>query len=195
MLKYILTNDISQTALSTHYVIFGLPLMVNNFNTLIKEIEFLPYKITHIKFRYFNNSKIICIKYFKPSATYNDRVSKLTNAIFKITPDIQNDIYNLFIYKNEKEELYDIAHIPDYKTSVLMNKLFRNIKENDNLDAIEESDDETEFENSCENKYVYLNRSFKMKCEYNNKFKKWTPISLANNNEQIVPLSSLNAYR
>jgi superfamily II DNA/RNA helicase len=40
---------------------------------------------------------------------------------------------------------YDVAFIPDYSTSVMMNKLFRNIKENQNLDALEESDDEEEF--------------------------------------------------
>jgi hypothetical protein len=67
-----------------------------------------------------------------------------------------------------------------------MNKLFRNIKENDNLDAIEESDNEEEFEDSREDKYVYLDRSFKMVCEYNNKFKRWVPISLAGEKDRIV---------
>ena len=41
---------------------------------------------------------------------------------------------------------YDIACIPDYKTSVMMNSLFRDIKENRNLDFLEESDSEEEFE-------------------------------------------------
>ena len=43
-----------------------------------------------------------------------------------------------------------IAAIPDYKTSVLLNKVFRNIKENDNLDALEESDNEDEFEKNLQ---------------------------------------------
>jgi hypothetical protein len=62
-----------------------------------------------------------------------------------------------------------------------MNKLFRNIKENANLDALEESDDEAEFENDKEDKFVFLDKSYKMVCQFNNKFKKWVPISLANN--------------
>lgn len=37
----------------------------------------------------------------------------------------------------------------------MMNKLFRKIKENDNLDSIEESDDELEFEDQREDKYVF----------------------------------------
>ena len=61
----------------------------------------------------------------------------------------------------------------------MMNKLFRKIKENDDLDKLEESDDEEEFENSNLDKFVYLDNSFKMLCNYNNKFKKWTPIKLA----------------
>ena len=191
-LKYILSNDISQTAITNKYIIFGLPLMSRDFNTLIKEIEFLPYKINHIKYRYFTNPKILYIKYFKPGANYNSNANDrnyngtandrngISNSttVFKITPHVQNDIYNLFIYKNGKEEFYDIAYIPDYKTSVMMNKLFRNIKENANLDTLEESDDEEEFENEGIDKFVYLNRSFKMNCQYNQKFKKWYPVSV-----------------
>ena len=45
-----------------------------------------------------------------------------------------------------------------------MNSLFRNIKENIDLDKLEESDDEDEFENISDDKYVDLNKSFKMKC-------------------------------
>jgi hypothetical protein len=188
-LKYILTNDISQTAITDKYVIFGLPLMSQEFNTLIKDIEFLPYKIIQIKYRYFSNPKILYIKYFKPRASYNNQTNnnqtnnnqtnnKNATTVFKVTPNIQNDIYNLFSCKNDKEEFYDIAYIPDYKTSVMMNTLFRNIKENSSLDKLEESDDEEEFENEKIDKFVYLNRSFKMNCHYNQKFKKWYPISL-----------------
>ena len=127
------------------------------------------------------------MKYFPPgSKSQLKQHQKQANnsykeSIFKVMAQIEPDIYDLFIYKNGEYEYYDVACIPDYKTSVMMNKLFRNIKENDNLDAIEESDTEEEFENSKEDKYVYLDKSFKMKCEYNHKFKKWTPISLLGN--------------
>ena len=106
-------------------------------------------------------------------------VKQLSNAIFNVTPDIQSDIYNLFSFKDGKEEFYDCAFIPDYETSKLMNNIFRNIKENANLDALEESDDEDEFENDRVDKYVYLDRRFKMNCQFNYKFKKWVPISMA----------------
>jgi hypothetical protein len=67
-----------------------------------------------------------------------------------------------------------------------MNRLFRNIKENQNLDALEESDDETEFQNENDDKFVFLDKSFKMNCVYNPKFKKWMPVSLAARSERVV---------
>lgn len=191
LFKTILSTEISQTALNNQFIIFGLPLMMQDFRILLREIEVLPYKISQIKFYssrlpYCNN--IYTMNYYKMSSNKNTSQNELqlSNAIFKITPDIQNDIYNLFVYKNGREEFYDIAFVPDYKTSVLMNNLFRNIKENKNLDALEESDEENEFENDKLDKYVYLDRSFKMNCQYNSKFKKWVPISVANKNERIV---------
>ena len=148
---------------------------------------------------YFNSKKILAVKYYKPNSNNSYGINKNTveknnktnKAIFKVSPQIQCDIYNLFVYKDGKEEFYDIAFIPNYNTSVLMNKLFRNIKENQNLDALEESDDEVEFENENEDKYVFLDRSFKMNCQYNHKFKKWVPVSLAPKDCRIIPLNLL----
>ena len=37
---------------------------------------------------------------------------------------------------------HGICNIPDINTSKMMNNLFRDIKENNNLDTLEESDDE-----------------------------------------------------
>jgi len=108
-------------------------------------------------------------------------------TVFLIRPDIQDDIYNLYCLNNNlKEEQHGIAHIPNYTTSVMMNKLFRNIKENANLDALEESDDEEEFENENIDKFVHLDKSYKMECQYSHKFKKWTPIKLADETNAIV---------
>ena len=121
----------------------------------------------------------------------NGNKCKIANAIFKVMADIEPDIYNLFIYKDGSEEYYDMAFIPTYKLSVMMNSLFRNIKENNYLDAIEESDDELDFEDKREDKYVYLDKSILMKCEYNYKFKRWTPIEIANKDNKIISFNTL----
>ena len=60
----------------------------------------------------------------------------------------------------------------------MMNTLFRKIKENDNLDALEESDDEDEFENDHADKFVSLETNYLMNCKFNHRFKKWVPVCI-----------------
>lgn len=115
----------------------------------------------------------------------NTNMNKL--IIFNVKPDLQNDIYNLYCIENNEEKFYNVAYIPDFKTSVMMNKLFRNIKENDNLDLLEESDDEEEFQNENLDRFVDLNKSLYMICKFNYKFKKWYPIK-----EYLVSNNKLN---
>ena len=109
------------------------------------------------------------------SNNHINRTQGKVYKIFTVKPDIQNDIYSLC---SPLGNFIEYACIPDYKTSIMMNKLFRNIKENTCLDYLEESDDETEFENSNIDKFVYLDKTYKMNCEYNYKFKKWIPVSV-----------------
>jgi hypothetical protein len=102
------------------------------------------------------------------------KVERVKESVFTVKPDLQNDIYHLY----EGDKYHAVALIPDYKTSVMMNKLFRNIKENANLDALEESDDEDEFEDDRDDQFVFMDKSYKMVCAYNHKFKKWAPVRL-----------------
>jgi hypothetical protein len=106
----------------------------------------------------------------------NVKINKETKQenIFIVKPDIQNDIYHLYL----DNEYKGVACVPDYKTSVMLNNLFRNIKENVDLDTLEESDNEEEFENSNIDKFVYLERNYKMICNFNKKYKKWVPIKV-----------------
>jgi hypothetical protein len=95
---------------------------------------------------------------------------------FWVTADLQSDIYHL----HDPQNLYmvDFAYIPNYRISVFMNNLFRNIKENQNIDAIEESDDEDDFYDTRFDKYVIANKRCFMECVYNKKFKRWMPLRL-----------------
>jgi len=55
----------------------------------------------------------------------------------------------------------------------MMNSLFRNIKENRNLDALEESDDEDD----ALIPLVDLNKWARMSCAFIARFKRWQPIT------------------
>jgi hypothetical protein len=95
---------------------------------------------------------------------------------FVLKPDAQNDIY--YVLHGNNDTITDttmIAHIPNYKVSVMMNSIFRNIKENRNLDALEESDDEDEPDDHV----LDANKCVRMTCVFNNRFKRWQPCDCA----------------
>lgn len=187
-----LKNDAKQVAYNNNYVVFGLPIISNsneNINNTLKTD--VKYKIHSIQYYKLNQASSFFSLQFDKFNVKQELVKQLESVnipkyiVLEVRPDIQNDIYNLYCLDNL---FCGIACIPDYKTSVMMNKIFRVIKENFNLDKLEESDDEDEFENPNIDKFVYLDKAIKMKCYYNKKFKKWIPTEIA----QDKQLSSID---
>jgi len=205
--KTIYSSELKQKFFFEGAVIFGLPLISNLFQNVVGTIELLPYKIMYIQFRNSTGDARIYNMVYTKQNQFDRTTQQISGPrndlkreiVFKITPDIQNDIYHLHYYdpqinKESTENIFDVAYIPDYKTSVMMNKLFRNIKENANLDALEESDDEAEFEDDRPDKFVFLDKTYNMVCVWNNKFKKWTPIRLAQKGDKIITKKELAYY-
>jgi hypothetical protein len=126
-------------------------------------------------------------------ANYNKPQYRDTRpTVFVIQADLQCDIYRLYAYgSNRSLVYYGPAAIPDYHTSVFMNGVFRKIKENRNLDYIEESDDEDEFENTDETRFVDLEKREMMECVFNYKFKKWVPLRVVKQGHLVVHISKL----
>ena len=202
LFKTIYSSELKQKYYFERSTIFGLPVISNLFQTIVGTSELLPYKIKYIQFRNNKDSKICNMVYTKQN-TFDRTTQQISGPrtdlkreiVFKIKPDIQNDIYHLHYYDNNNtDNIFDVAYIPDYKTSVMMNKLFRNIKENANLDALEESDDEDEFEDDRPDKFVFLDKVYNMVCVWNSKFKKWAPIRLAQKGDKIITKRELAYY-
>ena len=82
------------------------------------------------------------------------------------------------LYNPSDNTLIGTAMVPTYKSSVFLNGLFRNIKENANLDLLEESDDEDEFENAELDKFVNLDKTILMECVFLKRFQKWQPVKV-----------------
>ena len=113
-------------------------------------------------------------------------------TVFVVRADIQFDIYRLFAYGGNKSEVYyGVACIPNYKTSVMMNRLFRRIPENECLDAAEESEDEADFENVEPDKYVDLAKELMMEFRFHLKWKKWVPVRVVDRRQKVVHISQL----
>jgi hypothetical protein len=151
-------------------------------NSLFKETSLLSYKISCFHYISHNyNTEIKSISYQKVHQISGPekevKREKVMAFVFKVKPDLQNDIYHLY---TADDHYVGVGYISNYNNSVMMNKLFRNIKENQNLDALEESDDEEEFQDDRIDKYVYLDREINMACTFNHKFKKWEPLRVAN---------------
>jgi hypothetical protein len=199
-----LFNNVSQISLNKYNLILGLPIISNDYSKLISDISSLNYKIVCIKpinLNLYNlnlNFKINVtgngigiynVNGNGNSNRTNQYRNKTTNAItkdicvFNVLADIEPDIY--LLTTNDESSFQRTAFIPNYKCSVMMNNIFRNIKENDNLDLLEESDSEDEFENIEDDKFVNINKKIIMECQYNIKFKKWIPNKIVETDKKI----------
>jgi len=193
LLRSIFATDIKQAGYNNLFVIFGVPMMKTSYVDMMKEIDALPYKIKYIQYQNFENTNVNDVILTLYKKKHYIEYAKITKRfIFNVKPDMQYDIYHLYI---ENQEYYDVAYIPDFKTSVMMNSIFRNIKENRNLDLLEESDNEDEFEDDNIDKYVFLNKECKMECIYNDKFKRWAPIKVVDDLENVMTKKELLHFK
>ena len=193
-------TDIRQLSYCKYTLIFALAIIQETYDTTLAAISQASYRIASVEYIQFNKPKTISTcnissfsKIIYPIQnpiqnpirnTYHTKSAP--EAIFKVKASIEEDIYNLYFYDNaSSDNFHNIAFINTYKKSVFMNTLFRNIKENKNLDLLEESDDDEDFENISEDKYIDINKSLNMRCVYNVRFKKWEPLEVSNTNKII----------
>lgn len=174
----IFKNYLQQKAYNNNFIIFGLPFIDSKLNNVFSKIKEMPYSVSNITF--YDNYKSKNIGYL-----INKQHNYIDN-IFKVKADIEQDIYSLYCKGHKCDCFYGYAGIFDYKTSVMMNNYYRKIKENKNLDLLEMSDDEEEFENIEDDKFVNLKKILYIKCRFNRKFKKWQPIEIVNFGEKLL---------
>ena len=148
------------------FLMFGVPYMANNIDDLYKNKN-IPYVVYSYQCRNF--------KKLSPYLNFITERSLTNNyATLKVTADNRQDIYKLYC----KEGFYGFACVSNLKTSKLLNSIFRQIKESTNLDLLEESDDEEEFQNISDNKYN-LNNTVIMICKFNKNFGTWEPQNIS----------------
>jgi len=164
VLTQILSLDIKQDIHIRSQLLVASAVITKTYTDALLYCNTMPYQVHSIQLIRYHLNKSIGY-YTKPSTT---------EAIFKITSLVTCDMYELWLLSSQS--VYGIACIPDYKTSVMMNALFRDIKENSNLDLLEESDEEIDFENIDPEKYVNLDTFKIMRCVYLPRFKKWKPV-------------------
>ena len=169
ILNDIFSRDLLQKSYNKQFIIAGLPVWTANYMSAVNISKTLPYKVYGIKFYNMKHHQGKSVGIY-----VNDEVV-VKEGVFRVKAMIEPDIYQLHCYDNHNT-IYGMAAVTSYKHSVMLNSLFRNIRENIELDYIEASDDEEDFENVSEDKYVDLDKTVYMRCVYNNNFKKWEPI-------------------
>ena len=128
----------------------------------------------------------------------------ITYAPVKTTP-ITSKYATFLIKANRGADCYTLysaegtacgaALVPSYTCSVMLNAVFRHIKENANLDHLEESDSDEDFEDIRPDKYVDLEKSAKVKCVYSRKFQKWQPVEFFANNSPAPLVAAADLYK
>ena len=193
------TKQVEQVAYTKNSLIVGLPIICETYEEALAQLE-QPYKTygiaamgqnaasahgaaTHAtSFAATHVKPTAPIEYIKPTAPAPTAYAPAGptsfaygKAVFKVKAGLAADNYQLYTLE---DKFYDTALVPTYKCSVFLNALFRNIKENANLDLLEESDDEEEFENTQIDKFVDLEKTVIMECVYSKRFKKWQPMKI-----------------
>ena len=179
IIKYIFDKQVKQKLLTNKSILLGLPLFSEKIGYCFNLIKKLNYQIKGIRFFNFDSN-------VTSGLLLNNKQEDI-ECIFKVTASIEDDVYKLYT----KNGIYGNLLIQNYKTSVMMNNLFRNIKENKNLDLLEMSDSEDEFENIDPNKFINLEKTLYMKCKYIKKFKKWVPVCTVDSNCRLLSFNDI----
>ena len=179
--------QIGQTIYTDDFLVVGLPILTKTYEEALEQLEKLPYKTYGIG-GYQLHAPIHAAPIHAPTSRPMQRPVPTTQHTqhttqqrsfnknyFKVKAGLAADIYHLY---TSDDTFYAIAAVPSYKASVMLNGLFRKIKENTNLDLLEESDEEDEFENTQMDKFVDLEKSIVMECVYLKKFRKWQPLKV-----------------
>ena len=176
-------NYTEQKAYTKDFLIVGMPILCETYEEALAQLDTLPYRTYGVGIYTKYMEKQLPLAKQLPLTLALPTLVQTNKAIFKVKADLAADIYHLYpnaIDPNaiDPSAIALVAMIPTYKCSVMMNSLFRNIKENTNLDLLEESDDEEEFENANADKFVDLEKTLLMECIYLKKFQKWQPVKV-----------------
>ena len=179
IIENILENMIKKVILTNKSVIFSFPIITEFYEDALNHISNLIYPVFGIKFYEKSNNY--------SSGIIINKINKIKECYFKIKCEISEDCYSLYCL----DGIYNNALILDFKTSKLMNSIFRTIKENINLDLLEMSDEEEEFEINQPDKYIKNKDFILMKCLFNSKFKKWIPIEVCKKNIKLLTIKEV----
>lgn len=181
-MSIVLSEHTRQARFTENCTVIGSPVMERSLFLATEKAKRLPYDVSMVLI-----ARSSDITGFLPVTIRRER-----SAVFEVRPRTEGDIYELFC-SDSGAFPHSLACVQTYAMSVKLNSLFRKIKENDNLDLLEESDDEDEFEDPSEYKFVYLDRAIPMKCVFNRRFRRWEPTENLPSDAVVCSLKQIRA--
>jgi len=165
--------------------VVGTPVIATTYRDALRLIDELPYEVRGVQARRTRGAgSVVGVHPHRPRTT--------TRAVFEVRATVDADIYELSCAEGATPVRHGIAAVATYEDSVMMNRIFRTIRENDNLDLLEESEDEDTFENISADKYVQLGKVVLMECVHVSRFGRWRPVRPAPPGAQPTQLASLH---
>jgi hypothetical protein len=173
-----------------HVLRFAIPILCNSYHDAQAHMGKLPYKTLGVR--------LLGLKEKDPIGDVTLVPSELEEQtfVFSVKPNQEPDSYSLFGFDKNigRKRFAGKAIVCSYDQSKKLNSLFRIIRENDDIDLIEESEDEDTFEDISEQKFIKPNVHLKMFCKYNSKFRKWELLSVAPTNMDCSDVLSVEAF-
>ena len=162
--KALLDKTVSMSSIPA--LMLSIPDMVINKELIKNSIDSAKFQVHGVRVINREANRII--------GTYQCVQTSEKKVRLLVKPEIAEDTYTLY-----SDQYEGTAIIPSYSKSVEMNKQFRNIKENQNLDALEESDDEEEFEDVSEDRFLKHKNGLCMSLEWNERHNGWVPLEVS----------------
>jgi hypothetical protein len=115
-----------------------------------------------------------------------------SRVVLDVKAELPPDSYSLYGLREgiEGKRYVGRAQIPSYQCSKMMNTLFRNMRENADIDLIEESEDEDDFQDIREDKFVNTDKVIRMVFDYCPKTRKYIPIGIADSTASTLSVVS-----
>jgi hypothetical protein len=117
--------------------------------------------------------RMICSERNQIVGIMKQSIEQQVRCVMLVKPEVEEDVYSLW-----SDRQVGHALVPDYKTSIMLNSIFRNVKENGDLDLLEESDNEDEFENTDTDRFLRVKEGMTMLMQYMPRFNGWRPCEL-----------------
>lgn len=169
---------------------FSLPIICRTYHEAQAYMGKLPYKTLGVRLLNMKDKDPIGDVTLVPSELEEQ------TFVFLVKANQEPDSYSLFGLDKKlgRRKYAGKAIIFTYEQSKKLNSMFRIIRENDDIDLIEESEDEDTFEDISEQKFIKSHVHIKMYCKYNHKFRKWELMSIAPSNTECSDILAIESF-